>query len=1029
MHRTVTYCAGRLCLRSYNQSCIFDINSCRQPLCIRIYSPKAARSYATSTKFDLPSLDKKWQKIWEEQAYAKERCGGIHSKNAVAIEAASNTEALKAGTLRSSAPDTNSAGQDALHEERDGGTVGEKMYILPMFPYPSGNLHLGHFRNYTIPDVLARFRRMQGYNILLPMGWDAFGLPAENAAIERGVDPAVWTKGNISKMKLQLRAMNGSWDWSRVRSFLAVKSKLWLMFELQELTTCDPKYYKHTQHLFLLLHQHGLAYQAKSLVNYDPVDKTVLANEQVDANGYSWRSGAKVEKKLLRQWFLKISAFRDALLEDLDMLAQNGNWPERVLSMQRNWLGKSKGARIKFQVMVYDSSKHKAIEVFTTRPDTLFGVQYIALAATHPLVVEQLENDAQLQSFLENMTTLPPDSKDGFLLSNVRAINPLAFDPSTPDATKASLPIYVAPYVLADYGDGAVMGVPGHDLRDNAFWKQNRGEDPIRIVVKPAAAIDEPSTQDPFVHEGVLTSQSGRFGGKTSDKAAVEIIELLRPNELGEFAETWRMRDWLISRQRYWGTPIPIIHCESCGPVPVPIDHLPVELPRVERHWLRGKAGNPLEDAHEWINTPCPKCHSPAKRDTDTMDTFVDSSWYFMRFADPHNEDVPFSADVGNELLPVDLYIGGVEHAILHLLYARFISKFLATTSLWPAGASNDIRGEPFKQLMTQGMVHGKTYTDPSTGRFLKPEEVSLDAASKPVIIATGETANVSFEKMSKSKYNGVDPTTCIEKYGADATRAHMLFQAPVSEVLEWDESKISGVTRWMTKLHDFVSRSPSLTTSKTPKSYFTARLSTVNSFDKSESLEWDKEIDLWLCVQRTIISVTESLSTASSLNTVISDLMSLSNTILNSDACNPILRYHSFSALLRMMAPITPAFAEECWSILHSTSSSRTSGFSSIFSEPFPTPDSTLALLKRTTQMCAVQVNGKLRFAIEIPVPPKSLSGIELEKWVMERVLETEEGRGRLLASGTGSGGVVDVREAKKVIVVRGGRTVNFVV
>jgi leucyl-tRNA synthetase len=789
----------------------------------------------------------------------------------------------------------------------------------------------------------------------------------------------------------------------------------------QELTTCDPKYYKHTQRIFLLLHEHGLAYQAESLVNYDPVDKTVLANEQVDANGCSWRSGAKVEKKLLKQWFLRISAFRDALLDDLDLLAQNGNWPERVLSMQRNWLGRSRGARIKFQVMAYDNNKQKAIEVFTTRPDTLFGVQYVALSATHPLVVEQSKKDTQLQSFLEGMPNLPQDSKDGFLLPNVRAINPLAFDPLTPDATKASLPIYVAPYVLADYSDGAVMGVPGHDLRDNAFWKENRTADPIRMVVKGVSVSEDFSNQDAFVHQGILTSQSGRFAGKTSTEAAQEIVDLLKPNELGDFAETWRLRDWLISRQRYWGTPIPIIHCESCGPVPVPIDQLPVELPPVEGHWLRGKAGNPLEDAHEWVNTQCPTCHSPAKRDTDTMDTFVDSSWYFMRFADPRNDEMPFSTDTANDLLPVDLYIGGVEHAILHLLYARFISKFLATTSLWPAGASRDIRAEPFKQLLTQGMVHGKTYTDPSTGRFLKPEEVSLDMPSKPVIITTGETANVSFEKMSKSKYNGVDPSTCIEMYGADATRAHMLFQAPASEVLEWDEGKISGVTRWMIKVHDYVCRSRTLlnpSPDESPKTYFSTRLPSVNSLDKKQSLIWDKEIDLWLAVQRTIISVIESLSTASSLNTVVSDLMTLSNTLLDAEACNPTLRYHTLSALLRMMAPITPAFTEECWSILHEA-------LPSIFTQPFPTPDDTLEMLQqqRRSQVCAVQINGKLKFAATIPLPPEDLEGEGLAQWVTERILETEEGRQRL-----GGNENMDVRNAKKVVVVRGGKTVNFV-
>lgn len=791
---------------------------------------------------------------------------------------------------------------------------------------------------------------------------------------------------------------------------------------MQELTTCDPEYYKHTQRIFLLLHEHGLAYQAESLVNYDPVDKTVLANEQVDANGCSWRSGAKVEKKMLKQWFLRISAFRDALLTDLDLLSKDGRWPDRVVSMQRNWLGKSTGARIKFQVIAYNGTTPRPIEVFTTRPDTLFGVQYIALAATHPLVVAKSKTDIQLQAFINNMAQLPLDSKDGFLLPDIRAINPLAFDPSTPDATKASLPIYVAPYVLADYGDGAVMGVPGHDVRDNAFWKQNRDGEPIRMVVKQTlTASEESPDQEAFVHQGVLTPHSGVFAGKTSSEAAREITSLLKANQLGEFAETWRLRDWLISRQRYWGAPIPIIHCQACGPVPVPVDQLPVKLPSVDNHWLNGKSGNPLDDAQEWVNTSCPNCGSPAKRDTDTMDTFVDSSWYFMRFADPHNENAPFSANAANEMLPVDLYIGGVEHAILHLLYARFISKFLATTSLWPAGASEQICGEPFKQLLTQGMVHGRTFTDPSNGRFLKPEEVSSTNPFKPTIIATGQTPNVSFEKMSKSKYNGVDPTTCIEKYGADATRAHMLFQAPPSEVLEWDESKISGVTRWLNKLYDCALRSQgsfSRLSEDSAKSYFSKRLSLIDDLSKSEGSIWDKEVELWLSVQRTIISVTDSMSNATSLNTVVSDLMTISNTFLASDDCHPTIRLLALSAIIRMIAPITPAFAEECWEILHDAKQDSPS----IFDESFPEPDGTLSILKRQSQTCAVQINGKLKFATEIPIPSLDLTGDGLAQWITEQILLTDEGRSRL------GGGNAVVMKAKKVIVVKRGKTVNFV-
>jgi leucyl-tRNA synthetase len=535
-------------------------------------------------------------------------------------------------------------------------------------------------------------------------------------------------------------------------------------------------------------------------VNYDPVDKTVLANEQVDANGMSWRSGAKVEKRLLKQWFLKISEFREDLLADLELL--EGAWPQRVLAMQKNWLGKSTGARIRFPVIAYDKNVHSDIEVFTTRPDTLFGVQYVALASTHPIAQELAKDDVELQAFLDTMPALPPESKVGYLLPHVRAINPLAFEESTPDATKASLPIYVTPYLLGDYGDGAVMGVPGHDPRDHAFWKHNHYDEPIRMVIAQSADDSTVAvTNAPYVHHGHLTSHSGPYAGLTTAEATKRILGVLEPKGLGSAVETWRLRDWLISRQRYWGTPIPIIHCESCGPVPVPEDQLPVELPSVEDHWSKGKAGNPLEDAHDWVNTTCPKCNGAAKRDTDTMDTFVDSSWYFMRFTDPHNKEQLFDPNVAESTLPVDLYVGGVEHAILHLLYARFISKFVASTSLW----KSKNKGEPFKQLLAQGMVHGKTYSDPSNGRFLKPDEVDLSVPSKPVVISTGEVANVSFEKMSKSKYNGVDPMICMEKHSADATRAHILFQAPVSEVLEWDEEKITGITRWFQRIYDHI--------------------------------------------------------------------------------------------------------------------------------------------------------------------------------------------------------------------------------
>ncbi|KAI9646502.1 hypothetical protein NHQ30_004495 [Ciborinia camelliae] len=883
---------------------------------------------------------------------------------------------------------------------------------------------------------------MKGYNVVHPIGWDAFGLPAENAAIDRGIAPASWTERNIKKMKSQL-----------------------------ELTTCDSKFYKHTQDIFLLLHEHGLAYQAESLVNYDPVDKTVLANEQVDSNGCSWRSGAKVEKRLLKQWFLRISEFREQLLQDIDHLAKEGMWPERVLAMQKNWLGKSEGARIQFSVSTGKESPHQSVEVFTTRPDTIFGVQYIALAATHPIVQDLAKKDAKLQDFLNTIPDLPSDSKAGYLLPTIRAMSPLSSLTSTPDSSQSPLPVYVAPYVLGDYGDGAVMGVPGHDTRDHAFWKHNNDETPPRYVIVPIGGSKDTPTDQPFVHPGRLSSENGLFSGQTTAQATKGIIKLLQSKGLGSAAETWRLRDWLVSRQRYWGTPIPIIHCGSCGPVPVPKDQLPVKLPAIKGHWLKGKAGNPLDDAQDWVNVSCPKCGGDAKRDTDTMDTFVDSSWYFMRFADPKNSKIPFSPQAANAILPVDIYIGGVEHAILHLLYARFISKFLSTTSLWPEGSTSNIRGEPFKRLLCQGMVHGKTYLDPTNGRFLKPDEVDLSTPSKPIVKASGEVANISFEKMSKSKYNGVNPAICMVKYGADATRAHMLFQAPVTEVLEWNEQKISGITRWLKRLHEYVCSSTEQLQKTKGDDIFPKEclLFAVDILEKDKSLYHgmpnpdsdgnallelttkyiQADIKLWRAVQQTIISITEAYSKTHSLNTIVSDLMTLTNLIietteenratrdtlrekiLNGNGCleSPkwvesfmgVVQKAAIETLIQMMAPITPAFSEECWHLLHARTSQLET--ESIFETPFPDPDGTLDLLAPSTQKCAVQVNGKLRFAIDIPIPEVRIQGDELKKWVVERVVESEEGRARFGRED----GTVDVK-AGRIVVVGRGKLVNFV-
>lgn len=860
--------------------------------------------------------------------------------------------------------------------------------------------------------------------------------------------------------------------------------KLWLT--RQEFATCDPTFYKHTQQLFLKLHECGLAYQAKSLVNWDPKDKTVLANEQVSADGLSWRSGALVEKRMLKQWFFKISEFRQELLDALNVLAEDGSWPERVLAMQRNWLGKSSGAQIKFSVMG-SRGEYQDIEVFTTRPDTLLGVQYIALASTHPIVKELARKDKELQTFLDGIPNLPPDSKAGYLLPHIQATNPISQGAvaELPDAVKPPLPIYVAPYVLGDYGDGAVMGVPGHDVRDHAFWKYNC-KDPVRTVIEPAVNAKAPLKQ-PFVLPGILTSLNGPYSGLSTDQATKVFLKILKSKRSGSPTETWRLRDWLVSRQRYWGTPIPIIHCDNCGAVPVPEDQLPVQLPDMKGNWMEGKTGNPLDHAHDWINTPCPSCNGPAKRDTDTMDTFVDSSWYFMRFIDPKNNDSLFSKDLANHLLPVDVYIGGVEHAILHLLYARFISKFLARQGLWDSQNS----GEPFKRVLTQGMVHGKTYSDPVSGRFLKPDEVDLIDPKRPIVAATGQAPNISFEKMSKSKYNGVDPTTCMETYGADATRAHMLFQAPVSEVLEWDEAKISGVTRWLRRVWDLVysqdrgreiqftsAKQELLTREEVNRSLRFLKLPNNGPFDdvvRGLNKFHFEDKKLWGLVQKTIANVTESFSTTYSLNTVISDLMALTNAIVEHSTHDirilrdqrmmrpsPDISLHALKTLIQMMAPVTPVFSEECWRILHPRKiplfNMKSKGIAlwqyskekgsfdgaprvikppirprqfclflpskveSIFTFPFPTEDGTLEMLNAERLKCAVQINGKLKFAVELPTPPDDLVGKQLETWIVEEIYRTDEGKTRLV-------GKNNVRDAKRIIVVKRGQTVNFVV
>lgn len=769
-----------------------------------------------------------------------------------------------------------------------------------------------------------------------------------------------------------------------------------------------------------MLYEQGLAYQANALVNWDPVDKTVLANEQVDSNGKSWRSGEVVEQVNLRQWFFRITAYKEALLKDLDFLSENQRWPERVLTQQRNWIGRSRGARLRIDVQQRDGtiSNHY---VFTTRPDTIFGVKYLAVSLSHPLAEACRARSPELQSMIDQKASLNTASKDGVALPLKARI------PSVSDSF--DMPVFAAPYVLEGYGDEAVMGVPAHDSRDLAFWQQHRPDQKIPIVVQSPQGQESSlhilpdQLSEAYTAPGVLTELCGKYSGMESPAAASKIVEDLSALDSdgakhAEPFDTWRLRDWLVSRQRYWGAPIPIVHCRSCGTVPVPEEDLPVILPHLDES-MKGQRGNPLEKTEEWINVACPKCHELAKRETDTMDTFVDSSWYYGRFADPNNQQELFSRDAATSRLPVDTYIGGVEHAILHLLYARFIYKFLCSQGLVPNHKEN---AEPFQQLIAQGMVHGKTFSNPADGRFLKPEEVD-DSNGAPIIIATGETANVSWEKMSKSKYNGVDPSTCIAKYGADATRAHILFAAPVSEILQWDEEKIIGIQRWFGRVLRLATDVEALTGNDSPQDAVTstAALSALN----------DSDAAVLLTLQNTVASVTRTFDTDTySLNTTISDLIKLTNAMHDAKIAelSPHVASLLTSALLRMLAPIAPAFAEECWEI---SSLATKEGGGSIFAQPWPAlpltseQETTLKSAKKT-MTCAVQINGKLRFTVDVPASTEAEAkqkkpSEERVQEVVDAVLATEEGQDWLRTRN-------DWAKKKRVVLVGGGKVLNIV-
>jgi leucyl-tRNA synthetase len=835
---------------------------------------------------------------------------------------------------------------DATPAPAEGG--GTPFYALSMFPYPSGNLHMGHVRNYVITDVIARVQRMRGCNVLHPMGWDAFGLPAENAAIERGVDPGAWTDRNIAAMRAQLQRLGLSIDWSR------------------EVATCHTDYYRWTQWLFLQFLEAGLAYQKEATVNWDPIDQTVLANEQVDGEGRSWRSGALVEKRKLRQWFLKITAYADQLLDDLPKLS---GWPERVRTMQANWIGRSSGAELSFPVVDADGADTgECITVFTTRPDTIFGASYVVLAPEHPLVASlttaeeaiHVEAFCDLVSRQSELERTADDKPKRGVPIGAQVRNP---------ANGELMPLWIADYVLADYGTGAVMGVPAHDQRDFVFARQY--ELPVRQVIIPEGSDEHAYEGGAWTEAGVLI-HSGRFDGLPSAEAKAAITAAAEQDGWGRARTSYRLRDWLISRQRYWGCPIPVIHCDSCGVVPVPADQLPVELPRDVA--FSGKGGSPLAQLESWWQVDCPCCGKPARRETDTMDTFMCSSWYFLRYSDPHNTALPFNRAAANSWLPVDQYVGGIEHAILHLLYSRFFTKVLRDRGLLGFD-------EPFARLLTQGMVQGITYKNPHTGKYIAPADVA--DPSDPRDPNTGEVLEVFYEKMSKSKHNGVDPAVVIDRYGADTARMFILFKAPPEKDLEWDDADVEGQFRFLQRLWRLVDGAVERGLSLAARAD-DAWPAGEHAAGIVPAVLTPAEKELRRTVHTAITAVSDDLEGELQFNTAVSELMKLSNAMGEhlAKASEPIAR-EALHTLLLLLAPFAPHLAEELWCRLGGDASG------SVHRQRWPVADP--AALVRDTVPLVIQVKGKVRGNLEVPADADkaTLEKLALESEVAAKWLE----------------------------------------
>ncbi len=829
-------------------------------------------------------------------------------------------------------------------EERDAFGVSEdpdkpKYYVLEMFPYPSGRIHVGHVRNYTLGDVVARYKTAQGFNVLHPMGWDAFGLPAENAAIERGEHPAKWTHENIAAMKAQLATMGLSIDWSR------------------EFATCDPEYYAHEQRMFLKFLEEGIAYRKESVVNWDPVDNTVLANEQV-IDGKGWRTGAPVERKSLSQWFLKITDYAEELLEDLKGLER---WPEKVSIMQENWIGKSVGLQFKWDVLPCHPEQGEGsemgqedpsvavlsqddtacqIEVYTTRPDTLFGASFLALAPDHPMTKQLCAGKDGFEDFLAQCQAA------GTSEAAIEKAEKIGFDTghmATHPLLGREVPIYIANFILMDYGTGAVFGVPAHDSRDFDF--ATKYDLPILPVIAPqchpeqseGSKADEQDSS-PMAENGMVEAYTGEgalvnsqwLDGMSIEEAKAEVIKRCESGGTGFGTTQYRLRDWGVSRQRYWGCPIPIIYCESCGVVPVPEDQLPVELPRDVSF---DKPGNPLDHHPTWKHVPCPSCGADAMRETDTFDTFFESSWYQFRYCDAHNDKLPADPQKTSYWAPVDQYIGGVEHAVLHLLYARFFTKAMNT-----CGFIKDIK-EPFVGLFTQGMVTHETYVDES-GKWIFPTDAIKGEDGTWTHAETGENVTVGASiKMSKSKKNVIDPEEILETYGADAARLFILSDSPPERDLEWTESGIEGAWRFVNKVY--------------------TSLSAMNLQDGDEATVDGKAQDLRRLTHKTIKGVGEAIE-AFAMNKAVALLREFYNGLTGlkvQDAGDAFALKEAVESFIVMINPIMPHLAEELWALVgHETP---------LFNQKWPQYIEDLLISDEMT--IGVQVNGKLRASITL--------------------------------------------------------------